>query len=76
MSTLARRVVTTGIATSGAVALAAGPASAHFCFKTALNGERLRGWPGPPTGFPSTIWPLNSPGSATRESKSWPTQVA
>lgn len=33
----ARRLITTGIAAVGAVALVAGPASAHFCFKTELN---------------------------------------
>jgi hypothetical protein len=46
MPTLARRVVTTAIATLGAVALAAGPASAHFCFKTSLNETAAKGMAG------------------------------
>ena len=43
---LARRLVTTGIATVAAVALAAGPANAHFCFKTNLNERAAQGMAG------------------------------
>lgn len=41
-----RRVVTTGIATVAAVALAAAPADAHFCFKTNLNERAAQGMAG------------------------------
>jgi len=43
---LARRLATTGIATVAAVALGAGPASAHFCFKTNLNERAAQGMAG------------------------------
>ncbi|TCN40085.1 hypothetical protein EV644_10612 [Kribbella orskensis] len=43
---LARRLVTAAIATVAAVALAAGPANAHFCFKTALNDRAALGMAG------------------------------
>lgn len=42
-STLVRRSVTTGVATLATIALAAGPASAHFCFKTDLNERAAQG---------------------------------
>ena len=40
---LARRLATTGIAVAAAVVLGAGPASAHFCFKTNLNERAAQG---------------------------------
>jgi hypothetical protein len=43
---LARRLVTTAIATVAAVALGAAPASAHFCFKTNLNERAAQGMAG------------------------------
>ncbi|UUZ58053.1 hypothetical protein [Nocardioides sp. B-3] len=44
--TLVRRSITTGIATFAAIAVAAGPASAHFCFKTNLNDKAAEGMAG------------------------------
>ena len=41
-----RLLYTTGIATVAAVALAAGPAQAHFCFKTNLNERAAQGMAG------------------------------
>jgi hypothetical protein len=41
-----RLLFTTGIATVAAVALAAGPAQAHFCFKTNLNERAAEGMAG------------------------------
>lgn len=38
-----RRLSTVAIATVASLALAAGPASAHFCFKTALNERAAAG---------------------------------
>jgi hypothetical protein len=43
---LARRLATTGIAAMAVVALTAGPASAHFCFKTNLNERAAEGQAG------------------------------
>jgi hypothetical protein len=43
---LARRLATTGIAAAAAVVLGAGPASAHFCFKTNLNERAAQGMAG------------------------------
>jgi hypothetical protein len=43
---LARRLATTGIAAMAVVALTAGPASAHFCFKTQLNERAAEGQAG------------------------------
>lgn len=42
----ARRIVTTGVATVAALVVAAGPASAHFCFKTNLNERAAQGQAG------------------------------
>jgi len=41
-----RRALTTGAATLAIVGLAAGPASAHFCFKTNLNARAAQGMAG------------------------------
>lgn len=41
-----RRLSTVAVATAASVALAAGPASAHFCFKTALNEHAAVGMAG------------------------------
>ena len=43
---LGRRLATTGIAAAAAVVLGAGPASAHFCFKTNLNERAAQGMAG------------------------------
>ena len=43
---LVRRLATTGIAAAAAVVLGAGPASAHFCFKTNLNERAAQGMAG------------------------------
>jgi hypothetical protein len=43
---LARRLGAAVIATTAAIALAAGPASAHFCFKTSLNERAAQGMAG------------------------------
>jgi hypothetical protein len=43
---LARRLAATGIAAMAVVALTAGPASAHFCFKTNLNERAAEGQAG------------------------------
>lgn len=43
---LGNRLMLAGVATVGAVVLAAAPASAHFCFKTALNEQAARGMAG------------------------------
>ena len=43
---LARRLVTTGISAVAVVALTAGPANAHFCFKTNLNQRAGQGMAG------------------------------
>lgn len=42
----ARRIVTTGVATVAALVVAAGPASAHFCYKTNLNEQAAQGQAG------------------------------
>ncbi len=42
----ARRIATAGVAAAAAVVLAAGPASAHFCFKTELNARAAEGMAG------------------------------
>jgi hypothetical protein len=42
----ARRVITTAVAAGAALALATGPASAHFCFKTSLNEHAAAGMAG------------------------------
>lgn len=41
-----RRLVITGVATVAALALGAGPASAHFCFKSELNERAAQGMSG------------------------------
>jgi len=43
---MVRRLATTGIAVAAAVMLGAGPASAHFCFKTSLNERAAQGMAG------------------------------
>jgi cytochrome c-type biogenesis protein CcmE len=43
---LVRRLATTGIAAVAVLALTAGPASAHFCFKTNLNERAAQGQAG------------------------------
>jgi hypothetical protein len=43
---LGRRLATTGIAAMAVLALTAGPASAHFCFKTNLNERAAQGQAG------------------------------
>lgn len=45
-STTVRRLVTGGVATVAAFALAVAPASAHFCFKTNLNERAAEGQAG------------------------------
>ncbi|HEX5993855.1 MAG TPA: hypothetical protein VFY84_01800 [Jiangellales bacterium] len=42
----AARLFITGIATATALALSAGPAQAHFCFKTQLNERAAQGMAG------------------------------
>lgn len=49
--TLVGRAVTTGIATAALVALSAGPAAAHFCFKTELNERAAAGMAGSSNWF-------------------------
>jgi hypothetical protein len=44
--TALRRLITTGMASAAAIVLAAGPASAHFCFKTNLNERAAQGMSG------------------------------
>ena len=46
---LVRRTLTTAAATLAIVGLAAGPASAHFCFKTNLNAMAAQGMAGSAT---------------------------
>jgi hypothetical protein len=43
---LGRRLATTGIGAIAVLALTAGPASAHFCFKTNLNERATEGQAG------------------------------
>jgi hypothetical protein len=43
---LLRRAVTTVVGAVAAVALAAGPASAHFCYKTEVNDKAAAGMAG------------------------------
>jgi hypothetical protein len=43
---LGRRLATTGIGAIAVLALTAGPASAHFCFKTNLNERAAQGQAG------------------------------
>jgi hypothetical protein len=43
---LGRRLATTGIGAIAVLALTAGPASAHFCFKTNLNERAAEGQAG------------------------------
>jgi hypothetical protein len=43
MSKLVRRALTTGVATVAAVALMAGQANAHFCFKEEQNARSAEG---------------------------------
>lgn len=44
--TLVRRTLTTSAATVAIIGLAAGPASAHFCFKTDVNERAAQGMAG------------------------------
>ncbi|NIK56365.1 hypothetical protein [Kribbella shirazensis] len=46
MNRLLRRALMTGAGAVAALALAAGPASAHFCFKTNLNARAAQGMSG------------------------------
>jgi hypothetical protein len=46
MSRLVRRALTTGVATVAAMALMAGQANAHFCFKESLNERAAQGMAG------------------------------
>lgn len=46
MNKLLRRVLMTGAGAVAAVALATGPANAHFCFKTNLNAKAAEGQAG------------------------------
>lgn len=46
MMKLLRRALMTGAGAVAIVGLAAGPASAHFCFKTALNERAAQGMAG------------------------------